>query len=91
LEDLEGVGEKIAGALRDAGFNTPENILNSSIEEIMKAEGIGEKTAEKIFKSAQKLLKPEIIAEAEPESEEPVSAEATEGKEIAEEKSEAIS
>lgn len=55
LEDLEGVGEKTAQALRDAGFNTPEDILNSSIEEIMKAEGVGEKTAEKIMKSAREL------------------------------------
>jgi len=85
LEDLEGVGEKTAGALRDAGFNTPEDILNSSVDKLTEVEGIGGKTAEKIFKSAQKLLnkkpEPEIIAAAESESKE----------ELVEEKAEAIS
>lgn len=56
LEDLEGVGEKTAEALRNAGFNTPEDILNSTIDNLIKAEGIGEKTAEKILESAKKLL-----------------------------------
>ena len=56
LEDLEGVGEKTAEALRAAGFNTPEDILNSTIDNLIKAEGIGEKTAEKILEAAKKLL-----------------------------------
>ncbi len=55
LEDLEGVGEKTAEALRNAGFNTPEDILNSTIDNLIKAEGIGEKTAEKILEAAKKL------------------------------------
>ncbi len=77
LEDLEGVGEKTAEILRDAGFNTPEDILNSSVDKLIKIEGIGEKTAEKIFKSAQKLLRPEIIVAAEPESKEEIAEEKT--------------
>jgi len=56
LEDLEGVGEKTAEALRRAGFNTPEDILNSTVDDLTKAEGIGEKTAEKILEAAKKLL-----------------------------------
>ena len=56
LEDLEGVGEKTAEALRAAGFNTPEDVSNSSAEELTKVEGIGEKTAEKILEAAKKLL-----------------------------------
>ncbi len=55
LEDLEGVGEKTAESLRNAGFNTPEDILNSTIDDLIKAEGIGEKTAEKILEAAKKL------------------------------------
>jgi len=55
LENLEGVGEKTADALRTAGFNTPEDISNSSAEELTKVEGIGEKTAEKILEAAKKL------------------------------------
>lgn len=77
LEDLEGVGEKTAGTLRDAGFNTPEDILNSSVEELIKVEGIGEKTAEKIMESAKKMLETELptVAEAEPESKEETGVE----------------
>lgn len=55
LEDLEGVGEKTAESLRNAGFNTPEDILNSTVDNLTKAEGIGEKTAEKILEAAKKL------------------------------------
>lgn len=55
LEDLEGVGEKTAESLRNAGFNTPEDILNSTVDSLTKAEGIGEKTAEKILEAAKKL------------------------------------
>lgn len=56
LEDLEGVGEKTAESLRNAGFNTPEDLLNSTIDDLTKAEGVGEKTAEKILESAKRLL-----------------------------------
>ncbi len=55
LEDLEGVGEKIAESLRNAGFNTPEDILDSTVDSLTKAEGIGEKTAERILEAAKKL------------------------------------
>ncbi len=55
LEDLEGVGEKTAESLRSAGFNTPEDILNSTVDNLTKVEGIGEKTAEKILEAAKKL------------------------------------
>ena len=56
LEDLEGVGEKTAESLRSAGFNTLEDILNSTVDNLTKVEGIGEKTAEKILEAAKKLL-----------------------------------
>ena len=56
LEDLDSVGEKTAQVLRDSGFNTPGDIAKSSVEELVKVEGVGEKTAEKIFESAKKLL-----------------------------------
>ena len=88
LEDLEGVGEKTAQALRDAGFNTPEDIFNSSVEKLTEVEGIGEKTAEKIFKSAQKLFnksESEVIAAAEPETAEEIRDEKAEEEKIIEE------
>ena len=55
LEDLEGVGEKTAEALHSAGFNTPEDISNLTVDDLTKVEGVGEKTAEKILEAAKKL------------------------------------
>ncbi|MDO8676212.1 MAG: transcription termination factor NusA [Candidatus Azambacteria bacterium] len=56
LGDLKGVGEKTAEVLREAGLNTPEDIISSTVEDLTKIEGIGEKTAGKIMESAKKLL-----------------------------------
>lgn len=56
LEDLEGVGEKTAESLRNAGFNSIEEVASSSVEEIMKSDGVGEKTAGKILESARENL-----------------------------------
>ena len=56
LEDLEGVGDKTANALRAAGFNTPEEVAAATIDDLLKAEGVGEKTAEKILDAAKKAL-----------------------------------
>lgn len=58
LEDLEGVGEKTAVSLREAGFNSPDDIIKATIEDLTKVEGVGEKTAEKIMESAKKLWIP---------------------------------
>ncbi|MBN1526004.1 MAG: transcription termination factor NusA, partial [Candidatus Omnitrophica bacterium] len=53
LSDLEGVGPKTEKALIAAGFGTVEKIRNASVEDLTKCEGIGEKTAQKILKSAK--------------------------------------
>ena len=55
IEELEGVGEKTAQALHDAGFSTPADIVHATVDELTKVEGIGPKTAEKILESAKKL------------------------------------
>ena len=58
LEDLAGVGAKTAVSLREAGFNSPEDIIKVTVEDLTKVEGVGEKTAEKIMESAKKLWIP---------------------------------
>ncbi|MDP1629316.1 MAG: transcription termination factor NusA, partial [bacterium] len=55
LEDLEGVGPKVAEAMRAAGFSTVEAVAGLTIDDLQKLEGIGKKTAEKIMESAKKL------------------------------------
>ena len=54
LTDLEGVGPKAEKILRAAGYDTVEKIKALTVEDLVKLEGIGEKTAEKILKSAMK-------------------------------------
>jgi excinuclease UvrABC nuclease subunit len=55
LTDLAGVGKKVEKALVEAGYDTVEKIKALTIDDLIKVEGIGKKTAEKILKSAQEL------------------------------------
>jgi len=54
LEALEGVGEKTIESLKEAGFNSPDDILKAKIEDLTQIKGIGEKKAEKIIAAAKK-------------------------------------
>jgi len=53
LTDLEGVGPKVEKALVAAGYDTVEKIKVLTVEDLVKIDGIGKKTAEKIIKSAK--------------------------------------
>jgi N utilization substance protein A len=53
IDDLEGVGKKTRAVLIKAGFDTVEKIKNATVEDLVKIDGIGKKTAEKIIKSAK--------------------------------------
>ena len=54
LTELEGVGPKVEKILRAAGYDTVEKVKALTAEDLVKLEGIGAKTAEKILKSAMK-------------------------------------
>ena len=56
LTDIEGVGEKTAEGLREAGYDTVEKIAAMSDDEMMTIPGIGEVTAQKILQSARTLM-----------------------------------
>jgi transcription termination/antitermination protein NusA len=56
LTVIEGVGEKTAELLKEAGYDTIEKIAAMSDEEILAVPGIGAKTAQKIIVSARALL-----------------------------------
>ncbi len=56
LSSLAGVGEKTEGLLRKAGIQSIKDLLKTSAEELVKIEGIGQKTAEKIIASAHEAL-----------------------------------
>ena len=51
---MEGIGPKVEKILRTAGYDTVEKIKVLTVEDLVKLEGIGEKTADKILKSAKK-------------------------------------
>jgi transcription termination/antitermination protein NusA len=57
ISSLPGIGPKTVRLLEDAKLDSVEAIASSSIEEITRIKGIGEKTAEKILKGAKELLK----------------------------------
>ena len=56
MTDVDGVGPKTAVALQEAGFKSVGDLAGASAEAIAKTKGIGKKTAEKIYTSAQKAL-----------------------------------
>ena len=53
---LDGIGEKILGALIEAGFDTLEKIKDSTVEQLTQIKGIGEMKAEKIIVAAKERL-----------------------------------
>lgn len=56
FEDLDGVGRKRAGLLREAGYTSIEELLEAGAESLITIDGIGEATATDILASATKLL-----------------------------------
>jgi N utilization substance protein A len=57
LTVIEGIGEKTAEQLIEAGYDTVEKIAAMSDEEILAVPGIGAKSAQKILLSARAYLK----------------------------------
>jgi DNA repair protein RadA len=56
IKDLPGVGATIAKKLAEAGFETLNSIAMTPLNVLVEQGGIGEKTAEKIIKSARDAL-----------------------------------
>lgn len=55
LTDVEGVGPKVEKILKAAGYDTVAKLKDLVVEDLTKLDGIGEKTAEKILKSAKEM------------------------------------
>jgi N utilization substance protein A len=55
ITEIKGIGQKAAKILKDAGHDTPEKIRALKVEDLVKLEGIGEKTAEKILKAVKNI------------------------------------
>ncbi|PSP54817.1 50S ribosomal protein L32e [Halobacteriales archaeon QS_1_67_19] len=71
LEDISGVGESKADALREAGFETVEDVKGASQDELAQAEGVGNALAARIKADVGDLeVSEETEAEIEDETEE---------------------
>ena len=56
LADLSGIGEKLIAALKEAGFDTLENLSKASVDDLTQIKGIGKIKAEKMIKQVKGLL-----------------------------------
>ncbi|MBI3333133.1 MAG: transcription termination/antitermination protein NusA [Candidatus Omnitrophica bacterium] len=56
IADLEGVGPKLAEALKEAGYETIAAIAQASVERLTEVKGVGEKTAKKLLEGAKEML-----------------------------------
>jgi len=77
LTDISGVGDAKADALREAGFETVEDVRAASQEELAEAEGVGNALAARIKADVGELEVSEE-AEGDVETDEPEEAEETE-------------
>ncbi|GAI59622.1 unnamed protein product, partial [marine sediment metagenome] len=68
LEEVSGIGKATADRMRASGIDTVEKLASTTIEELtkLKIKGVGESTALKYIKNAQKLIK-EKPSDSEPQ------------------------
>jgi N utilization substance protein A len=76
VSDLAGVGPKLLEELTEAGYTSVFKVAQTTLEDLLKVKGIGEKTAVKLLEGARELMQklevktPEAAEpEAEPEAE----------------------
>lgn len=80
---LNGVGDVLEERLVDADINTVKDLADSELEDILKIEGIGEKTAERLIERAVEFMSEHVkliqAQKAEAETEEKEGAESSSG------------
>ncbi|MBI4484142.1 MAG: transcription termination/antitermination protein NusA [Acidobacteria bacterium] len=69
ISEVEGITERMAGSLVEAGIQTIDQLLKSSPEKLMEVPGIGEKTAAKLLNSAHQMVQAAVAAVEAPEEE----------------------
>ncbi len=56
LEEMSGVSEKVANALREAGFETIQSLAEADPEALLDVKGVGPKTVDSLLATAQATL-----------------------------------
>jgi large subunit ribosomal protein L32e len=56
LQDIPGVGPKLAETLKDAGVKSVKKLASTDVEKLAELDGIGEATAESLIEAAEKAL-----------------------------------
>ena len=71
IEEIPGVGKKMAEVLYDIGVETAYDLVNTPKEELLAVPGVGKKTASTLFTQAKKMLKKQqkLIKQAQAEQE----------------------
>ncbi len=64
LTEINGVGEGLAGKLKDNGFSIPTEIIDSGPEALREVSGIGEKKAEKIYEQVREYVQKVATSES---------------------------
>ncbi len=82
---LDGIGAKISERLADADIGSVQRLANATIETLIKIEGLGQKTAEKLIEKAKQFVA-ELEEEYERKEKEKAEQEAEAEEEEAEEK-----
>ncbi len=67
--EVAGIGPKMREALEEAGFNKVDRLARSSVEDLTRVKGIGEKIAERLIEEAKKFMT-QLEAEVPPPAEE---------------------
>jgi N utilization substance protein A len=76
VAEIDGIGEKTAEKLTEAGIATLADLLEKSAAELAEIEGIGEKTAEKVLEAAHAAEQaPQAEESEEDTSDTPISEE----------------
>jgi N utilization substance protein A len=82
---LEGVGEKMSERLADADIGSVQRLAMSTVETLLKVEGIGQKTAETLLERAKAMVV-ELEAEYDKKIAEQQATEAAEAKKAEDER-----
>ncbi len=56
LQDLKGIGDKLIGVLKEAGYQDLEKVADASVKDLTQIKGLGKIKASKLIEEAKSLL-----------------------------------